>query len=44
MAAGKAKYSPEQNAVVWRLRAFQGQTEYTLTTEVEMTATVGEKA
>lgn len=43
-AAGKAKYSPEQNAVVWRLRSFQGQSEFSLTTEVEMTATVGEKA
>ena len=42
--SGKAKYQPEQNAVVWRLRAFQGQSEYVLTTEVEMTATVGEKA
>jgi len=43
-ASGKAKYSPEQNAVVWRLRSFQGQAEYSLTTEVEMTATVGGKA
>jgi len=42
--AGKAKYSPEQNAVVWRLRSFQGQAEYTLQTEVQMTATVGGKS
>jgi len=43
-ASGKAKYVPEQNAVSWRLRSFQGQAEYTLTVEVEMAATVGEKA
>jgi len=42
--AGKAKYKPEQNAVVWRLNSFQGQAEYTLTTNVEMAATVGGKA
>lgn len=41
--AGKAKYDAEQNAVIWRLSSFQGQQTETLTVNVDMAATVGDK-
>jgi len=41
--AGKAKYDTEQNAVIWRLSSFQGQQTETLTVNVDMAATVGDK-
>eukprot|EP01111_Echinosteliopsis_oligospora_P003930 TRINITY_DN1617_c0_g1_i1.p1 TRINITY_DN1617_c0_g1~~TRINITY_DN1617_c0_g1_i1.p1 ORF type:complete len:436 (+),score=99.34 TRINITY_DN1617_c0_g1_i1:203-1510(+) len=38
--AGKAKYMPDQDGIVWRIRRFPGDTEYTLRAEVELMATV----
>ncbi|GAM27654.1 hypothetical protein SAMD00019534_108300 [Acytostelium subglobosum LB1] len=40
VAAGKAKYIPEQDAIVWRIRRFPGDTEFTLRAEVDLVASV----
>ncbi|EAL68755.1 hypothetical protein ACTFIW_004107 [Dictyostelium discoideum] len=40
VAAGKAKYMPEQDAIIWRIRRFPGDTEFTLRAEVELMASV----
>ncbi|KYQ92704.1 clathrin-adaptor medium chain AP-2 [Tieghemostelium lacteum] len=40
VAAGKAKYMPEQDAIVWRIKRFPGDTEFTLRAEVELMASV----
>jgi len=42
-AAGKAKYEPETSELVWRIRKFPGDTEYTLSGEVEMSARIEDK-
>jgi len=35
---GRAKYIPEQEGIVWRIKKFPGNTEYTLRAEVELIA------
>lgn len=40
---GKAKYEPEQHAVVWRIRQFTGQSEWFLTGDVELMKSTREK-
>eukprot|EP01112_Ceratiomyxa_fruticulosa_P007794 TRINITY_DN2028_c0_g1_i1.p1 TRINITY_DN2028_c0_g1~~TRINITY_DN2028_c0_g1_i1.p1 ORF type:complete len:431 (-),score=72.87 TRINITY_DN2028_c0_g1_i1:167-1459(-) len=40
VAAGRAKYIPEQDAILWKVRRFPGDTEYTLRAEVELMATM----
>mmetsp|Transcript_10725 Transcript_10725/g.21463 ORF Transcript_10725/g.21463 Transcript_10725/m.21463 type:complete len:427 (+) Transcript_10725:235-1515(+) len=42
-AAGKAKYEPETSELVWRMRKFPGDTEYSLSAEVEMSARIEDK-
>jgi AP-2 complex subunit mu-1 len=37
---GKARYIPEQDGIVWKIRKFPGDTEYTLRAEVELIASV----
>ena len=36
-ASGKAKYEPEKEAILWRLKKFQGETEFTLAAEANLT-------
>merc|ERR1712194_868703 len=43
-ASGKCKYEPDQGGVIWKLRRFPGDTEYFMSGEVEMMATMGGKA
>lgn len=44
LGAGKAKYEPSQQAILWRIRRFSGgDVEYTLFAEIELAATVSEK-
>jgi len=38
--SGKAKYTPEVGAIVWKIRRFPAETEYTLGAEVELSSTV----
>merc|ERR1711957_302828 len=40
----KCKYEPDQGGVIWKLRRFPGDTEYFMSGEVEMMATMGGKA
>jgi len=42
-ASGKAKYESAEGAVMWRIRRFPGDTEYSLSGEVEIIASVNEK-
>jgi len=42
-ASGKCKYEPDQGGVIWKLRRFPGDTEYFMSGEVEMMATMGDK-
>jgi len=37
---GKAKYTPEVGAIVWKIRRFPAETEYTLGAEVELSSSV----
>ena len=37
---GKAKYTPEVDAIIWKVRRFPADTEYTLGAEVELSSTV----
>lgn len=43
LGVGKAKYEPSQQAIVWRIRRFPGDAEYTLFAEAELAPTVSEK-
>jgi AP-2 complex subunit mu-1 len=38
--AGKAKYTPEVGAIVWRIKKFPGNTKFILGAEVELSSTV----
>jgi len=38
--SGKGKYSPEDNAIVWKIKRFPGETKYILGAEVELAASV----
>ena len=42
-ASGKAKYESAEGAIMWRLRRFPGDTEYSLSGEVEVISSVNEK-
>ncbi|KAF9585617.1 hypothetical protein BGW38_001526 [Lunasporangiospora selenospora] len=44
VSAGKAKYVPAENAMVWKISRFQGQSEFMLTGEVTLTAMTHKKA
>ena len=35
--AGKAKYEPDQNAIMWRIKKFQGDNEFLMSAEVSTT-------
>lgn len=37
---GRARYIPEQEGIIWKIRKFPGDTEYTLRAEVELIASV----
>ena len=41
---GKAKYEPESNAIVWKIQRFEGNKEFTLSGEAQLTATTNQKA
>jgi AP-2 complex subunit mu-1 len=43
-ASGKCRYEPDQQGIIWKLRRFPGDTEYFMSGEVEMMATMGDKA
>ena len=42
-SAGKAKYEAPNDALVWRIRRFPGETEYVLQAEVDLVPTVQDK-
>lgn len=42
-SAGKAKYEAANDALVWRIRRFPGETEYVLQAEVDLVPTVQDK-
>lgn len=35
--AGKSKYEPDQNAIMWRIKKFQGDNEFLMSAEVALT-------
>lgn len=41
---GKAKYDATKNELVWKVKRFTGQTEHSLSAEVELVATTAERA
>ena len=41
---GKAKYEPSENAIVWKIARFTGQSEYVLSCEAELSAMTTQKA
>lgn len=43
VTTGKAKYVPAENAIVWKISRFQGQSEYSFTGEAELTPTTTNK-
>ena len=42
--SGKAKYEPDQNAIMWRIKKFQGDNEFLMSAEVTLTPLKAEKA
>ena len=44
IGAGKAKYEPSSDSLVWRIRRFPGETEYVLTADLDLAPTVVEKS
>jgi len=40
---GKAKYNPEQNAIIWKIKKFPGDASYILKAEVKLMASVEDK-
>ena len=44
VGVGRAKYEPEQNAIVWRIRRFPGGTELVLSGEVDLMKSTKGKA
>ncbi|KAK4349610.1 hypothetical protein RND71_032365 [Anisodus tanguticus] len=43
VTSGRAKYNPAIDCLVWKIRKFPGQTESTLSAEVELISTITEK-
>lgn len=41
---GRAKYEPEQNAIMWRIKKFPGKAEAMLSADLELVRTVRPKA
>lgn len=41
---GKAKYEPEQNNIVWKINRFNGQQEYVLSAEADLSSMTNQKA
>ncbi|KAK5680762.1 clathrin associated protein complex medium subunit [Elasticomyces elasticus] len=41
---GKAKYEPSENAIVWKIARFTGQSEFVLSAEAELSAMTNQKA
>lgn len=41
--SGKAKYEPEQNAIMWRIKKFQGDMEFMMNAEVSVTPLKSDK-
>ncbi|RKP23919.1 Mu homology domain-containing protein, partial [Syncephalis pseudoplumigaleata] len=44
VSGGKAKYMPEENAIVWKIHRFQGQSEFSLTGDSELSTLTVQKA
>lgn len=44
LAQGRAKYEPQHSAIIWRMKKFTGDAEYTLYADVELASTVSEKS
>ncbi|TPX59369.1 hypothetical protein PhCBS80983_g02551 [Powellomyces hirtus] len=44
VTAGKAKYVGSENSIIWKISRFQGQQEYLLSAEAELTSTTTKKA
>ena len=44
VGTGRARYEPEHNAIIWRLRRFPGGAEFMLTGEVELIRSTKGKA
>lgn len=40
---GKAKYEPEKQALMWRIKKFNGDSEFVITAEVSLTQTKTDK-
>ncbi|KAI8056736.1 Mu homology domain-containing protein [Syncephalis plumigaleata] len=43
VSGGKAKYMPEENAIVWKIHRFQGQSEFTLSGDTELSTLTVQK-
>lgn len=43
IANGKARYEPQRSAIVWRIKRFPGNHEYSMLAEVELASTVTDK-
>ncbi|MCD9637993.1 AP-2 complex subunit mu [Datura stramonium] len=43
VTSGRAKYNPSIDSLVWKIKKFPGQTESTLSAEVELISTIAEK-
>lgn len=41
--SGKAKYEPEKQALMWRIKKFSGDSEYVITAEISLTQTKSDK-
>eukprot|EP01104_Vermistella_antarctica_P018818 TRINITY_DN7125_c0_g1_i1.p1 TRINITY_DN7125_c0_g1~~TRINITY_DN7125_c0_g1_i1.p1 ORF type:complete len:443 (+),score=129.44 TRINITY_DN7125_c0_g1_i1:115-1443(+) len=41
---GKARYQPSQNAIVWRIRKFPGDHEYSISANIDLSASMSKKA
>lgn len=44
VSIGRAKYEPEQQAIVWRVKRFPGKAEGLLSSDVDLMTTVRKKA
>ncbi|GJW95889.1 AP-2 complex subunit mu [Tanacetum coccineum] len=43
VTSGRAKYNASMDCLMWKIRKFPGQTEATLSAEVELISTIAEK-
>lgn len=44
VSQGKAKYEPSENAIIWKMARFTGQSEFVFSAEAELSATTTQKA